>query len=234
MARLPQAEVVVYREWSDSAYELVARLAGADVVVLVRERACQTREGIARLARLRIIIVRTGRVARDSTADIDMAALTERSIATIEGESDGESAAAHTLALVLATRRRLPLLPRHLRQMKGGRWESNGLARSAFPSGFAMRVSLHGDMLGIWGYGRIDRILLRYGAAPHEADELFREYEPCGRGRPGMAALDVYDTGHCRNTICFAAWRTACVRRTSDTWRGTATRSCSVRRLATC
>jgi len=56
--------------------------------------------------------VRTGRVARDSTADIDMAALTERSIATIEGESDGESAAAHTLALVLATRRRLPLLPR--------------------------------------------------------------------------------------------------------------------------
>ncbi|AJZ57041.1 D-isomer specific 2-hydroxyacid dehydrogenase, NAD binding domain protein [Paraburkholderia fungorum] len=159
--RLPQADIVVHREWADCDDELVARLAGADIAVLIRERTRLTREVIERLPRLRVI-VQTGRVARDSTAHIDIAACTERRIAIIEGESDGVSAAELTWALVLAARRRLP---QYLRYMDQGSWQYSGLEDPTFPRGFGMGVSLDGATLGIWGYGRIGRILGRYGAA---------------------------------------------------------------------
>jgi D-3-phosphoglycerate dehydrogenase / 2-oxoglutarate reductase len=158
---LPEADIVVYRDGTDANDELVARLEGADIVVLIRERTRLTREVIERLPRLRVI-VQTGRVARDSTAHIDIAATTERRIAIIEGESDGFSAAELTWALVLAARRRLP---QYLRHMEHGRWQYSGLEGAAFPPGFGMGVSLYGDTLGIWGYGRIGKILARYGAA---------------------------------------------------------------------
>jgi D-3-phosphoglycerate dehydrogenase len=163
--RLPQAELVVHRDSTDGAQALVSRLRDADVLVLIRERTRLTREVIERLARLRVI-VQTGRVARDGTAHIDLAACSERGIAIVEGESDGISAAELTWTLVLAARRRLPQYLRHLEQ---GRWQYSGLEGGAFPANFGIGVSLHGGTLGIWGYGRIGGILAPlWGRVRHE------------------------------------------------------------------
>lgn len=159
--RLPQAEFVVHRDTTDSVQALVSRLRDAEVLVLIRERTRLTREVIERLERLRVI-VQTGRVARDGTAHIDLAACSQRGIAIVEGESDGISAAELTWTLVLAARRRLPQYLRHLEQ---GRWQYSGLEGGAWPDNFGIGVSLHGSTLGIWGYGRIGRILARYGVA---------------------------------------------------------------------
>jgi D-3-phosphoglycerate dehydrogenase / 2-oxoglutarate reductase len=159
--RLPQADIVIHRDRVASCDDLVARLEDAEIVVLIRERTALTREVIERLPVLRVI-VQTGRVARDSTAHIDIAACTERHIAIVEGASDGVSAAELTWALILAARRRLP---QYLRYMEHGRWQYSGLDGPAYPPGFGMGVTLNGATLGIWGYGRIGTLLARYGTA---------------------------------------------------------------------
>jgi D-3-phosphoglycerate dehydrogenase len=151
LRELPDADVVVHCDSTSVDDELVARLHDADVVVLIRERTRLTRGVIERLARLHTI-VQTGRVARDSTAHIDVAACAQHGIAIIEGESDGVSAAELTWSLVLAARRRLP---QYLRHMERGRWQYSA----------GIGVSLHGTTLGIWGYGRIGKMLARYGVA---------------------------------------------------------------------
>ncbi|MFM0077061.1 D-2-hydroxyacid dehydrogenase family protein [Paraburkholderia sediminicola] len=158
---LPDADIVIYRDSAQSVDALVARLADADVVVLIRERSRIEREVIERLPRLRVI-VQTGFVARDSTAHVDVGACEARGIAILEGEGESISAAELTWALVLAARRRLPQYVRHLQH---GRWQCTGLEGGSFPANFGIGVSLHGDTLGIWGYGRIGTILARYGTA---------------------------------------------------------------------
>jgi D-3-phosphoglycerate dehydrogenase / 2-oxoglutarate reductase len=158
---LPEAEIDVSRDLPMSVDRLVERLANADVVVLIRERTRLTREVLERLPRLRVI-VQTGRVARDHTAHIDVAACREQGITILEGESDGISAAELTWTLILAARRRLP---QYLRHLEAGRWQQSGLEGDGFPSGFGIGVALHGNTLGIWGYGRIGKILARYGVA---------------------------------------------------------------------
>jgi len=158
---LPHADIVVCRDSAGSVDELVARLVDADVAVLIRERTRITREVIDRLPRLRVI-VQTGFVARDTTAHVDIGACEARGIVILEGEGEAISAAELTWALVLAARRRLPQYVRHLQD---GRWQYSGLEGGTFPPNFGIGVSLHGDTLGIWGYGRIGTILARYGAA---------------------------------------------------------------------
>ncbi|WP_250487911.1 D-2-hydroxyacid dehydrogenase family protein [Caballeronia sp. GaOx3] len=159
--RLPSAEIAICRDYAYSVDALVERLIVADAVVLIRERTRLTSEVISRLPRLRFV-VQTGPVARDGTAHVDIAACEARGIVILEGDGDSISAAELAWALILAARRRLP---QYIQRLKEGRWQQSGFDSGRFPPNFGIGVSLNDETLGIWGYGRIGKILARYGTA---------------------------------------------------------------------
>lgn len=137
--------------------QLSVRLRDADVLVLIRERTHITRQLIEKLPRLKLI-AQTGRVG----AHIDVGACTERGIAVCEGVSSPVATAELTWALVLASMRRVP---QYVSSLKHGAWQQSGLKAASMPANFGLGMVLHGKTLGIWGYGRIGRLVAGYGRA---------------------------------------------------------------------
>jgi D-3-phosphoglycerate dehydrogenase len=67
-----------------------------------------------------------------------------------------------TWALVMAAMRRLP---QYVGNLKHGAWQQSGLKASSMPANFGVGMVLRGKTLGIWGYGRIGKIVAGYGKA---------------------------------------------------------------------
>ena len=145
-SKLKGHDVRVFRDVAPDTDRLVGHLENADIIVPVRERTRYTRELIGRLPRLKLFS-QTGR----STHHIDMAACTDRGILVATGSKDSPyTVAEHTWALILSSRR---CVPEETALMKRG-----GL-RSAFS------MPLHGRTLGIFGLGRIGRLVAATGAS---------------------------------------------------------------------
>lgn len=132
---------------------LADALAGFDALVLIRER---TRLDDALLARLPTldVISQTGKAG----AHLDVAAAKARGIAVLEGEGDPTAPAELTWALVMAAYRRIP---QYVSRLQSGVWQSDAVLGGPESIGRA----LHGDVLGIWGYGRIGQRVAAYGKA---------------------------------------------------------------------
>lgn len=146
LAKLAGHTVRIFRDPAPAADQLARNLADADVIVPIRERTRFTRELLERLPRLKLIS-QTGR----STHHIDLAACTERGIAVAAGtHASPATVAEHTWALILASLRRIP---EDAALMKAGRF------RSAFS------LPLRGRTLGIYGLGRIGRLVAAPAAA---------------------------------------------------------------------
>ncbi|CAM5216106.1 Glyoxylate/hydroxypyruvate reductase B [Castellaniella defragrans] len=138
-------EVEIYNDTVTSLDALSARFAGADALLLTRERTRITEALLARLPRLKFIS-QTGRAAKH----IDLAACTARGI-LVSSEGVSTTAAAElTWALVLASMRKVHLEANRLR---AGLWQGH------------LGVGLKGRTLGILGYGQIGRIVAGYGQA---------------------------------------------------------------------
>ncbi|WP_144327488.1 D-2-hydroxyacid dehydrogenase family protein [Tepidimonas charontis] len=137
--------------------QLSVRLRDADIVVLIRERTHITRQLLEKLPRLKLIS-QTGAVGRH----IDVQACTERGVAVAEGVGDPIAPAELTWALIMAAMRRLPHYIGHL---KHGAWQQSGLKAASMPTNFGLGMVLHGRTLGVWGYGRIGRLVAGYGRA---------------------------------------------------------------------
>ncbi|WP_334134605.1 D-2-hydroxyacid dehydrogenase family protein [Tepidimonas sp.] len=147
----------VYTNTVKGVGQLSVRLRDADIVVLIRERTQITRALLERLPRLKLI-AQTGAVGRH----IDVQACTERGVAVAEGVSDPVAPAELTWALIMAAMRRLP---HYISNLKHGAWQQSGLKAASMPPNFGLGMVLRGRTLGVWGYGRIGRLVAGYGRA---------------------------------------------------------------------
>jgi D-3-phosphoglycerate dehydrogenase len=137
--------------------QLSVRLRDADVIVLIRERTQITRQLVEKLPRLKLI-AQTGRVG----SHVDVQACTDNGIAIAEGVSSPVAPAELTWALIMASMRRLP---QYIANLKHGAWQQSGFKAASMPPNFALGNVLRGKTLGIWGYGRVGKIVAGYGRA---------------------------------------------------------------------
>ncbi len=137
--------------------QLSVRLKDADVLVLIRERTQFPRLLLEKLPKLKLI-AQTGRVG----AHIDVEACTRLGIAVAEGVGSPTAPAELTWALIMAAMRRLP---QYIGNLKHGAWQQAGLKAASMPPNFGLGMVLKGRTLGIWGYGKIGRIVAGYGRA---------------------------------------------------------------------
>ena len=137
--------------------QLSIRLRDADVLVLIRERTHFPRQLLEKLPRLKLI-AQTGRVG----PHIDVTACTRLGIAVAEGVGSPVAPAELTWALIMASMRRLP---QYIGNLKHGAWQQSGLKAASMPPNFGLGLVLQGRTLGLWGYGKIGRIVAGYGRA---------------------------------------------------------------------
>ncbi len=137
--------------------QLAVRLRDAEALVLVRERTHFPKALLEKLPKLRLIC-QTGPIG----SHIDIEACTKQGIAVAEGVSNPVAPAELTWALVMSAMRRLP---QYIGNLKHGAWQQSGLKSAAMPVNFGLGMVLKGKTLGIWGYGRVGRIVAGYGKA---------------------------------------------------------------------
>ena len=152
-ALLQQHEVKVFHNSARGLGQLAIRLAEFEALVLIRERSAITRQLLAKLPKLKLIS-QTGKVS----GHIDVEAATAAGVAIAEGVGDPTAPAELTWALIMAAMRRVPAYSENL---KRGTWQATALD----PALNGLGRVLKGRTLGIWGYGKIGRLVAGYGRA---------------------------------------------------------------------
>ncbi|GCF09907.1 D-2-hydroxyacid dehydrogenase family protein [Dictyobacter arantiisoli] len=143
--KLAGHEVTIYNDTVRDIDTLVTRFQNADALVLIRERTPITEQLLARLPHLKLIS-QTGK----GIAHIDLDACTRHGVAVAQGGGSSESTAELTWGLILAAMRHIP---QEVARLKMGQWQ------------YTLGYGLRGRTLGIFGYGRIGRIVAGYGKA---------------------------------------------------------------------
>jgi D-3-phosphoglycerate dehydrogenase len=156
-ALLEPLQAKVFTNTVKGVGQLAVRLRDADIVVAIRERTQFPRSLLDKLPRLKMIS-QTGRVG----SHIDLEACSQLGIAVAEGTSGPVAPAELTWALIMAAMRRLP---QYIGNLKHGAWQQAGLKAAAMPANFGVGMVLSGKVMGIWGYGRIGRLVARYASA---------------------------------------------------------------------
>ena len=140
-------DVTVFNDHVEDVDALAARLADAEVLVLIRERTKIGAPLLARLPRLRLIS------QRSVYPHIDIEVCTRLGVIVSSSQHDGTpsyAAAELTWALVLAAVRQLP---RQVASLRAGAWQTG------------VGGTLRGKTLGVFGYGRIGAVVAGYGRA---------------------------------------------------------------------
>ncbi len=156
-SRLEAYSTKVFTNTVKGIGQLSVRLREADIIILIRERTPITRQLLDKLPRLKLV-VQTGRLGNH----VDVQACTARGVAVAEGLGSPVAPAELTWALIMAAMRRLP---QYIANLKHGAWQQSGLRSASMPSNFGLGSRLQGKTLGIWGYGRIGRLVAGYGRA---------------------------------------------------------------------
>ena len=145
--KLAGHEVTVFNDHVQELEPLVERLRPFEVLVLFRERTEIRAPLLERLPALRLIS------QRSVYPHIDIDACTRLGIIVSSSQHPGTpsyAAAELTWGLVLAAMRQIP---QQMRSLKAGTWQ------------VGVGSSLRGRTLGIYGYGRIGRVVAGYGRA---------------------------------------------------------------------
>jgi D-3-phosphoglycerate dehydrogenase len=145
--RLADHEVTVWNDHVQEVEELTGRLQGAEARVLVRERTQIRTPLLERLPELKLIS------QRSVYPHIDIDTCTRLGIVVSSDLHQGSpsyATAELTWGLVIAGMRRIP---QQVASMKAGHWQ-DGVGRS-----------LLFRTLGIYGYGRIGKVVAEYGRA---------------------------------------------------------------------
>jgi D-3-phosphoglycerate dehydrogenase len=145
--KLAGHDVTVFNDHIQDTDALADRLRGFDALVLIRERTEIRTPLLERLPRLRLIS------QRSVYPHIDIDTCTRLGIVVcsdMHAGSPSYAAAELTWALVLASMRQIP---RQVASVRSGNWQA-GVGRS-----------LTGKTLGIYGYGRIGKVVAGYGTA---------------------------------------------------------------------
>src|SRR5215471_17014927 len=146
-AKLAPFDVTVWNDHVEDVDVLAERLREVEALVLIRERTKIREPLLAKLPRLRLIS------QRSVYPHIDIVACTRLGIVVSSSQHPGTpswAAAELTFGLVLAAMRQIP---QQMAALKAGKWQI-GVGRS-----------LHHKTLGIYGYGRIGRVVAGYGRA---------------------------------------------------------------------
>lgn len=146
-SKLDAHEVTVWTDHVDDPEELASRLADTEALVLIRERTAVRTPLLQQLQHLRLIS------QRSVYPHIDIETCTGLGIVVSSNLHQGTASYATaelTWGLVLAAMRRIP---QQVASMKAGRWQ-DGVGHS-----------LRSKTLGIYGYGRIGRVVAEYGRA---------------------------------------------------------------------
>lgn len=144
-AKLDGHEVRVFHDTVNDLDTLAERFAGAEALVLIRERTSITEDLLARLPELKVISQTGGGIAH-----IDQAACRRHGVTVLAGTGSPHAAAELTWGLVLAAMRHIP---DEVANLKAGRWQRT------------LGTGLKGRTLGIFGYGKIGRLVAGYGQA---------------------------------------------------------------------
>jgi D-3-phosphoglycerate dehydrogenase / 2-oxoglutarate reductase len=137
--------------------QLAVRLRDVEALVVIRQRTHFPKALLEKLPKLRLIC-QTGPVG----SHIDVDTCTRMGIAVAESVSSPVATAELTWALVLAAMRRLP---QYVGNLKHGAWQQSGLKAASMPVNFGIGMVLQGKTLGIWGYGRVGRLVAGFGRA---------------------------------------------------------------------
>jgi len=145
--KLDGHEITIWNDHVQDTDVLADRLQDAEVLILIRERTKIQAALLERLPNLRLIS------QRSVYPHVDVDACTRLGIllcSNMHAETPSFAAAELTWALVLAAERQIP---QQVSAMKDGRWQT-GLGQT-----------MRGKTLGIFGYGRIGRVVASYGKA---------------------------------------------------------------------
>lgn len=139
--------VTIWNDHTDDVDELVRRLAGTEVLVLIRERTKSQAPLLERLPRLKMIS------QRSVYPHIDVAACTRLGIivsSNMHSDTPSYATAELTWGLILAAMRRIP---QQVAALKAGQWQTG------------VWHTLRGKTLGVYGYGRIGAVVAGYARA---------------------------------------------------------------------
>jgi D-3-phosphoglycerate dehydrogenase len=152
-AMLHEHDVKVFTNSARGVGQLAIRLADFDALVLIRERTSISRVLLEKLPKLKLIS-QTGKVS----GHVDVAAATAAGVAIAEGVGDPTAPAELTWALIMAAMRKVP---QYSANLKHGTWQTASLN----PAHNGLGRVVKGRTLGIWGYGKIGRLVAGYGRA---------------------------------------------------------------------
>src|SRR6202023_836704 len=136
--------------WNDHVQDvdaLAARLKDAEALVLIRERTAIRAPLLERLPALKLIS------QRSVYPHIDIDACTRLGVIVSSSQHPGtpsHATAELTWGLVLAATRQIP---QQMASLKAGQWQ------------IGVGTTLRGKTLGIYGFGRIGRVVADYGRA---------------------------------------------------------------------
>jgi D-3-phosphoglycerate dehydrogenase len=146
-AKLAPFDVTIWNDHVQDVDVLAERLRDSEVLVLIRERTKIQAPLVARLPKLRLIS------QRSVYPHIDINACTQLGVvvsSNLHADTPSYAAAELTWALVLAAVRQIP---EQVAALQRGTWQ------------IGVGATLRGKTLGIYGYGRIGKVVAGYGAA---------------------------------------------------------------------
>lgn len=146
-ALLAEHDVTVWNDHLEDEVALTERLKEADAIVLFRERTAITASLLERLPNLRLIS------QRGTYPHVDVKACTVNGVLLCShtgADGANRAAAELTFALILASMRQLP---QQIASAKAGTWQ------------MAVGKSLFGRTIGLYGYGRIAKLVAEYSRA---------------------------------------------------------------------
>ena len=197
--KLAGHEVTIWNDHVQDVDALSERLRETEVLVLIRERTAIRATLLERLEKLKLISQRSVYPHIDIDSCSALGIIVSSSL---HMDSPSYAAAELTWALVMAAMRQLP---QQMASLKAGDWQ------------IGVGKGLRGKVLGIYGYGRIGSVVAGYGKAfgmnilvwarPESLEQarsdgyatapskeaFFSECDALEAGRPGMAAVDVFE-----------------------------------------
>jgi D-3-phosphoglycerate dehydrogenase / 2-oxoglutarate reductase len=146
-AKLAPFDVTIWNDHVEDVDQLAERLEHSEVLVLIRERTRIQAPLLARLPKLRLIS------QRSVYPHIDIDACTRQGVivsSNQHADTPSYATAELTWALALAAMRQIP---EQMAALRRGTWQ------------IGVGTTLRGKTLGIYGYGRIGKVVAGYGKA---------------------------------------------------------------------
>ncbi len=143
--KLNGRDVIIWNDAARDLDDLVDRLRDTEALVLIRERTAISPALLPRLTKLKMITL------NGPYPHVDVTACTKHGIVVCSAHARTSHATAElTWGLMIAAMRRIP---QEMARLRSGRWQGS------------VGTGLRGRTLGVYGYGRIGKLVAGYGTA---------------------------------------------------------------------